>query len=264
MIVLLMYLFLHALLIYSWEYRLITDFNAISLWLGGSVLQVNDYLSSLFLRYLLNVARCVRHQFLHMIRMLHLKIFKTMLLFMMGIVVSSLRLSIMSNSRWIHRPFTLKLDNCLRWTSKILTRGALIWYLLCGLTWKWRDRLPESESCITLHHWACVLVNLLIIRMILMSFITGVESSSIKLFILTCMGLREKLNRFNIWVHQFDEPILRKRWTGSNVKFWCIIKCDLIIFHKGCHLRMRLPISLLVVLHIVMEELRISKVFIWL
>ena len=63
MIVLLMYIFLHALLIYSLEYRLITDFNAISLWLGESVLQVNDYLFSLFLKYLLNVARCIRHQF---------------------------------------------------------------------------------------------------------------------------------------------------------------------------------------------------------
>ena len=107
--------------------------------------------------------------FLHMIRMLHLKIFETILLFMMGIVVSSLRLTIISNSRLIRWPLSIKLDNCLRWTSKILTRGAFIWYLLWGLTLKWRDRLPESESCITLHHWACVMVPYLIIRMILMS-----------------------------------------------------------------------------------------------
>jgi len=62
MIVLLIYLFLHALLIYSREYRIITDFNAISLLLAGSVLQVNAYLSSFFLRHFLDVARFFRHQ----------------------------------------------------------------------------------------------------------------------------------------------------------------------------------------------------------
>jgi hypothetical protein len=164
---------------YSWEFRysLISMLSHLGRALKCSRLMFMRLLFSWDFIWMLHIASVSKH--LHMIRLLSLKVFETVLLFVMVTVVSSLSLTVMNIRRRIHRPFCLKLDNCLRWTSKILTRGALIWYLLHGLTWRWRDRLPESESWFSLHHWACVLVHLLIIWMIIMSFITGVEASSV-------------------------------------------------------------------------------------
>ena len=143
---------------------LINDFYGCSLWQGtlGIQADVHPYSFSWDIFLILHVASVSKH--LHMIRLFSLNFFETVLVFMMGKVFSSLSLTVMNFCRWTHRPFCLMLDNCTGWTSKIiLMSAAKCWFLMNGLTCRWRERLPESESCITFHHWACVLVHWLII-----------------------------------------------------------------------------------------------------
>ena len=148
----LIYLFLHILLIYSWEFRLLMIYGCF-LWQGtlGIQADVHPYSFSWDIFLILHVASVSKH--LHMIRLFSLNFFETVLVFMMGKVFSSLSLTVMNFCRWTQRPFCLMLDNCTWWSSKIiLISAAKCWFLMNGLTCRWRERLLESESCFIFHH----------------------------------------------------------------------------------------------------------------